>query len=203
LVKTIADLPEDFAQSIRVTINDRDFGVVSRNVILLLFAFTSLDNGQPMPDIAENLIHIWYSAFLPADLIASLQRKVLPLIRSVCSGITGKTSDTVHKKKWTVQFGATLRLSLRKHEWLQLEQCLNNSQGLGLEEAKNIRAAKVLAPERLDYRERWYNKDTTPSMRLAKQQFREDGLLLPFGYPRVAIKSPNLSVGTFSSQAFI
>jgi hypothetical protein len=31
-------------------------------------------------------------------IIASLQRKVLPLIRSVCSRIAGKVSDTVHRK---------------------------------------------------------------------------------------------------------
>lgn len=41
-----------------------------------------------------------------------------------------------------------------------------------------------------DYRDRWYYKDVSPFMRIAKL-FREDGLLLPFGHPRIAFDIPN------------
>jgi hypothetical protein len=64
-------------------------------------------------------------------------------------------------------------LNLRKDEWLQLEHCLDASKELGFEEAKKIRAAIVLGPERLNYRERWYNKDATPSSAWQNSDFEK------------------------------
>lgn len=58
-------------------------------------------------------------------------------------------------------------------------------------DAVQIRTAVTLAPERADYRDRWYYKEASPSMRIAKERFREDGLLLPFGHPRAAFDVPN------------
>lgn len=43
------------------------------------------------------------------------------------------------------------------------------------ESAAQIRTAVTLAPERADYRDRWYFKEASPAMRIAKQRFREDG----------------------------
>jgi len=60
-----------------------------------------------------------------------------------------------------------------------------------LEYAKEIRKATTLAPERADYRDRWYFKETFPFTRVAKQRFQEDGLLLPFGHPRQGFDVPN------------
>ncbi|KAF2714991.1 hypothetical protein K504DRAFT_395900 [Pleomassaria siparia CBS 279.74] len=191
VVKTISHIPESFANRVRVTINDREFEVVARNAILLLFAFTSLDQERPIPEIAEGLIHLWYSAFLPADLLSSLQSRVGTLISPVCIGIKDKATGTLHKKRWKFRSGSTLRLNLEKNEWLRLEQSLHVPEGLGFEEARKIRSATVMAPGRMDYRDRWYYKDATPSMRLAKQRFREDGLLLSFGHPRIGFDSPN------------
>ncbi|CAJ2509989.1 Uu.00g058890.m01.CDS01 [Anthostomella pinea] len=58
-------------------------------------------------------------------------------------------------------------------------------------EARKIQTAVILAPERTDYRDRWYYKDVTPFMRLSKQRFRQDGLLLPFGHPRSGFDLPS------------
>lgn len=52
----------------------------------------------------------------------------------------------------------------------------------------------TLAPGRADYRDRWYFKDASPFMRVAKQRFREDGLLLPFGHPRIGFDIPNVTL---------
>jgi hypothetical protein len=163
---------------------------VARNAILLLFAFASLDNERPILEIAECLIHIWYSAFLPARLLSSLVSSVCPLITAVCTGLTNEALGTLHKKSWKFRCG-TLSLNLQKKAWLQLEQLLTVPEGLEFEEARKIRDATVMAPERKDYRDRWFNKDATPSMRVAKHQFREDGLLLPFGHPRTEFEPPN------------
>jgi len=191
VVKTITHLPQDYAHGVQITINDREFQVVARNVILLLYGFTSIDDEQPTLHIAEALIHTWYSAFLPASLLSSLRSRVGSLINAVCTGISNKAPESVHKKTWKFRSGSTLRLSLQKQDWLRLERYLQVPKHLDFNEARKIRSVIVLAPERVDYRERWYYKDASPSMRLAKQRFREDGLLLPFGHPRVEFDTPN------------
>jgi hypothetical protein len=191
VVKTITNLPGDFAHGVQIDINDRECEVVARNAILLLFAFTSLEEERPIAGIAEGLIHIWYSAFLAPGLASALQSRVAPLISTVCSSIGNEKVGTLHRRTWRFGSGSTLSLNLRRKEWLRLEQTLQVPEGLGFEEAKKVRAATVMAPERLDYRHRWYYKDATPSMRLAKRRFRQDGLLLPFGHPRFEFTSPN------------
>lgn len=193
MVKTVTGLPNEFKNRVHITINDREFEVVAHNVILLLFAFVSLEDTSlsSVPDIAASFLHIWYSAFLTTNLLSSLKAKVQTLIGAICAQLATKPPDTLLGKTWTFLEGSTLRLVLRQKEWLRLHQFLDVPEGLNLEKARNLRAATVLAPERLDYRERWYYKDATPSMRLAKQRFREDGLLLPFGHPRTGFDVPN------------
>jgi hypothetical protein len=53
--------------------NDREFDVVARNAIMLLLAFTSQDStdGEETTtpaDIAEAMIHVWYSASISSDV---------------------------------------------------------------------------------------------------------------------------------------
>lgn len=191
MVKTIIHLPGDFAHGVQITVNDREFEVVARNVILLLYALTSLDEGQHFEAIAEDLIHIWYSAFLPAKLVASIQSKVGGLISLVCTEMNNKAAAIVHPEIWTFGPGRKVRLRIQRQRWLQLLQVVQAPKQMSFDEAIKIRSATVLAPERQDYRDRWYYKDATPSMRLAKQRYREDGLLLPFGHSRDEFDTPN------------
>jgi hypothetical protein len=189
----LADLTTDFSNIIKTTINDREFEVVARNAVILLLALTVQDTKtapDPSED-AENLIHLWYSAFLYPALITELHTRVKQLIDSVCNQIAQKSSKTLLGKTWTFTSGNSLRLVLRKEDWFALQTYLDVPTELTKEEAGAIRAAVTLAPERADYRDRWYFKEQTPSMRIAKRRFQEDGLLLPFGHPRVGFNIPN------------
>ncbi|KAI5358998.1 hypothetical protein J4E82_011760, partial [Alternaria postmessia] len=95
------------------------------------------------------------------------------------------------KKTWIFHRDKALSVTLQADQWLRMDAFLEVPAGLTKESAEQLRAAVVMAPERADYRDRWYFKDACPSMRLAKQQFREDGLLLPFGHSRVEFNVPN------------
>jgi hypothetical protein len=199
-VKTIGDLPDQHPNRVLATINDREFHVVARNVTLLLLALTGQDtaaaeNATESWSLAESWIHLWYSAFIPTEVLSEVQTRVKSLIEGVCVRITrgaeDKAEDNLLGKTWKFASGNTLRLVLRKEEWLLLQNFFDLQEGLTLEEARKVRAATTLALERADYRDRWYFKDETPSMRLAKQNFREDGLLLPFGHPRQGFSIPN------------
>jgi hypothetical protein len=170
--------------------------VVARNVILLLFALntsdTATDDGTGPFETADALIHLWYSAFISAKVLSMMQDIVKPLISDVCTKIAGRDPTVRLGKTWEFPSGRSLRLVLNKNQWLLLERMVHMPENLTYERASEIRHAVVLAPERADYRDRWDFKEPTPFARIAKHRFREDGLLLPFGHPRVGFNKPNM-----------
>ena len=183
-------------QQFNVTMNDLEFDVVARNTILLLLALTIQDStaieasATPL-STAEALIHVWYSASIPSYVLSLLQDRVKPLITEVCGKIANKPPSATLGKTWEFSDGRTLRLVLKQKDWLRLADFLDVPEDLSFEDAAAIRRAVTLAPERCDYRDRWYFKDASPFMRIAKQKFQEDGILIPFGHPRTAIDKPN------------
>lgn len=96
------------------------------------------------------------------------------------------------RKPCTFSSSKILAITLLKDRWRLVADYLEVPAGLTEESARKIRAAVVMSLERADYIDRWYFKDATPSMRLAKRRFRNDGLMLPFGYPRICFNVPNL-----------
>ncbi|KAJ8610581.1 hypothetical protein MRB53_038486 [Persea americana] len=130
-------------------------------------------------DAAEALIHLWYSAFLPNEVLLGFKSRVEPLLAEVCSNIQSTSPETVIKKNLEFQFRKYVCVALTKQQWSQSADILWSCSALTQQEAENLRAATVLAPERTDYRDRWYFKDANLFSRIAKQRFREDGLLLP------------------------
>jgi len=194
VVRTIADLPDGTKQQINVTMNDREFNVVARNTILLLLALTATDTETlhiPSCTIVEALIHVWYSASIPSDVLSLLQNRVKPLISDVCSKIANRPRNATLGKTWEFSDGRSLRLILKQKDWFRLGNFLDIPDDMTLEDTTQIRRAVTLAPERSDYRDRWYFKDAFPFMRIAKQRFQEDGLLIPFGHPRTRFNRPN------------
>lgn len=64
VIKIILGLPQQHQGKCSVIINDKDFQVVARDVIMLLIAL-HLDTDTAVPLI----IRIWYSAFIPAVML--------------------------------------------------------------------------------------------------------------------------------------
>ncbi|KAF3070952.1 hypothetical protein GL218_00779 [Daldinia childiae] len=193
-VQTIRNLPPDFKHQVKMTINDRDFDITARNAIILLLALSSLEGEPDQPDferLAETLIHVWYSAALTKDTLSELRSRVKPLINEACERTVDKQPDIFVGKEWVFKSGSSLLLVLKKEDWARVLEFLDVPEDLTLEKSRKIRQAITLAPEREDYRDRWYFKDASPSMRVAKQRYREDGLLLAFGHPRIGFDYPN------------
>ncbi|KAJ6114080.1 hypothetical protein N7512_007525 [Penicillium capsulatum] len=195
VAKTIVDLPEASSHRIDITINDKEFHVVARNEILLLFILKALDEapatGPAGFKTAQSLIHLWYSASLTSDIISELASRVKPLFVDVCRQISSTPAGEIVEKSWFFSNGKSLRLALKKQYWFSLQDLCDVPSNLTRQNALDIRKAITLAPERRDYRDRWYYKDATPSVRVSKQRFREDGLLLPFGSDRLSFDIPN------------
>jgi hypothetical protein len=185
VAKTIAQIPSSYNQSVDVTMNDRDLDIVARNAIMLLIALV-VDN---IDDAVDCIIHVWYSALIRKSDLNILQQRIRPLIESVCEKIKSKAPSSRLGKTWT--FGQrSLRLVLEKSSWDSLLFSMNITEGLTAEQANQIRTAVTLAESRKDYRDRHLLFQSL-SRRIAKNRFRGDGLLLPFGSRRYDFREPN------------
>ncbi len=185
IVTTIAGLPSSYSQPVEITINDKDLDIVARNAIMLLIVLI-VDNTELAVDC---IIHIWYSALIRKSDLDILQQQIRPLIEDVCGKIKDKAPGSVMAKTW--QFGQrSLRLVLEKSSWHRLLSFAAIPKGLTAEEANLVRRTVTLAESRKDYRDRHFLFQA-PSVRIAKQRFREDGLLLPFGCQRDEFREPN------------
>ncbi|KIW22047.1 hypothetical protein, variant [Cladophialophora immunda] len=185
VLKTVACLPDEYRQSISLILNDRDFDIVARNLIMLLAAL-QIDKD---PNDIETIIHVWYSAKLQSSRLRQLQSSILPLFQEVCVKIKSKPNGTLLGKTWT--FGSrSLRVTLSKEKWMLLPSFLEVPNGLSCSLADKIRNLTTLAHERKDYRDR-NTLLQKPPHRVCKQRFREDGILLSFAQPRQGFDSPN------------
>lgn len=182
--KTIASLPQSYVGKPFVVINDMDFDVVARNLIMLLLSLTIADEQEAI----QTVLHVWYSAFIrPVDLqrIQALH----PLIKDVCTKIASRGSGSLQAKTFT--FGpSSLRVVLKKEHWKILLTFLCPPKGLTIEKARRGRLAVTMAPHRLDYLHRDLALQQ-PEHRICKERFREDGILLPFSQSRDDFTVPN------------
>ncbi len=184
LIKSFIGLPEAYTGICTMTVNDREFDVVARNAILLLTALYF------EPEIATPImIHIWYSALIPLRILQLLQNKILPLIKDVCTKIEFRPTSVPQAKTWRYD-NRSLRLVLRKDEWIRLQQFFIVPERLSAASAQEIRKKVMLAPSRTDYVDRALCTQP-PARRLCTIKFREDGILLPFGSSRKGFDIPN------------
>ena len=182
--KSLAELPTAYKGICEVVINDQDLDVVARNAILLLTAL-HFSPSQATPI----MLHVWYSAMVPAQMLRALRDNILPLIQEVCDKVRAKAPQTLLSKTWT--FGRrSLRMILTKDQWEYLPSFFSVPDGLSAGRARAVRASVVLAPERRDYLERELFTQP-PAWRVCKTKFREDGNLLPFGLFREEFNTPN------------
>lgn len=184
VISTLAELPTTFNGNCSIMINDRDFDIVARNVILLL---TALHFGREVA--IPTILHLWYSALITEEMYRALRDDILPLIQEVCSKIREKPLASLQAKTW--KYGTrSVRLVLQKEQWDRLPSYLEVPSGLSAAQAHQIRIATMLAPERRDYIDRaMFTRP--PAMRVCTTRFREDGILLPFGSPRTNFNTPN------------
>jgi hypothetical protein len=165
-------------------INDRDFDIVARNVILLLTAL----HFCPM-DAVPMILHLWYSALIPEEMYRTLQDNILPLIQEVCVKVQDKPAASLQAKTWKYET-RSLRVVLQKEQWDRLPSYVEVPSGLSAAQAQQTRMATMLAPERRDYIDRTMHT-RPPAWRVGMTKFRKEGILLPFGSPRAEFNTPN------------
>ncbi|KAF2444501.1 MYND finger family protein [Karstenula rhodostoma CBS 690.94] len=184
LVKTVTTIPDAYDGTWKAVINDRDFDVVGRNIILLMTALSyTAEVATPI------MIHLWYSALIPSCMLHCLQVDILPLIEDVCGKVKDKSPDNILAKTFKLT-GGDLRVALRKAEWSRLADLFNVRGGLTSEKATAIRQRNTMAPEREDYVDRAL-LDFSPVQRELVMHFRRTGVLIPFGSSQDKFDTPN------------
>ncbi|KAH7164939.1 hypothetical protein DER46DRAFT_684869 [Fusarium sp. MPI-SDFR-AT-0072] len=185
VVQTIAQLPQSYEQPIDIIMNDREFDVVTRNAIILLLELTAEDRDEAV----DCILHIWYSPFIRKSHVDIHKQRIRPLIQNVCDKVKDKPARRILGKTWTFE-KRSVRLVLEKEAWDKLLSFMDVPDGLAIDKANEVRKAVTLARSRVDRRDRDY-LFLSPSHRVAKQRFRQDGLLLPFGAWRSEHCEPN------------
>ncbi|KAF1954167.1 hypothetical protein CC80DRAFT_517730 [Byssothecium circinans] len=169
VIKTIVGFPSSGYEGQRmVVLNDRSPYIVVRNILLLIVA-----SALSPKDAVPTMIRIWYSAFVPASVAEMLQHSVLPLIEEVCEKIIDQDSSALYSTVLNFHETSTeLRVSF-----------LIVPEALTVEVARRIRDTAMKAPQYVDYVDRKLY-ELHPAMWVGMMQFRDDGILLPFGSSR-------------------
>ncbi|ESK84859.1 hypothetical protein Moror_14953 [Moniliophthora roreri MCA 2997] len=188
LIKTVNSLPKDYSGQLAILLNDRNPLVTSRNALILTF-LGIMDN---MDEAAEYVLHLWYSIFLPMKhafhaQIALGRHEVLK------QGFRGQNVPLTQSSTLSTSF------SLATIECIIANMSFNRVNPWTANNALN---AVMNGPERIDYRERFY-AGLKPSHRVAMEQWRRFGLLLPFSAANADFNIANPSLITPGGQLWM
>lgn len=184
VIKTIAGMPDGYKGKCVAVLNDIDFVIVARNAIMLLVAL-QFEPGVAVPMI----IHLWYSALLPGYMVQAIQSTILPMIEDVCRKTNNKSASALQVKNFEIS-GRKLSITLKKDEWARLARFCQVPEGLTTKDAQRIRHRIMLAPERIDYRDRAL-LNMPAGVRQGEMHFRYTGVLLPYGCSTAEFDTPN------------
>ncbi|PGH12477.1 hypothetical protein AJ79_04221 [Helicocarpus griseus UAMH5409] len=167
VIETIASLPDEYRGHIHFDINDSNETAVARNLMMLLLALC--------------MLHLWYSAFLPDELMESIRNTIFPAIQTALdSGTEGGN--------WS-KGNVTLRAELSTSDLNNILASLTETPA-SFADAVVQRKNVTFAESSKDFRDRAY-VSFPQSRRLAQQKYWKEGLLLPFGASTKDFKNPN------------
>ena len=180
VVQTVNALPSHFWGKLDILINDAALPVTCRNIVLLLI----LGNISDETIAADVALHFWYSAFIPTEYRLQISNVLMSFIRH--------DSDESHDSP-AFPLGPCSSLSCwldpsAKKYFLHLF-----SSSFSISDAQDEYDRVRNAPSRHDYRDRMY-MGLRPSHRVAFQEFRRFGIVLPFGAANAHFNFPNLSL---------
>ncbi|KAJ6096555.1 hypothetical protein N7486_007301 [Penicillium sp. IBT 16267x] len=182
---TITNLPQNYNGSIELTINDHNFNIVARNIIILLIGLVVQDVDQAI----DCIIHIWYSIMIRTSDILVLQKHIAPMFATVQKEIKDLPKNGFLEKTWS--FGScSLKVGLCHEAWNKLSNFVTGPAGLTEGKASQLYRDTNSPPWRIDYVHRRMVV-MSPARRLTFNKWLADGLLLPFGHPRHEFTEPN------------
>ncbi|KAF7345462.1 DUF4470 domain-containing protein [Mycena venus] len=183
LIRTVNSLPWDYAGYCDILLNNTNPVLVNRNLVIL---FVLLSSGPSIEEAAEFCTHLMYSAALP-EAGAEYVKRCINFIYSPETGGEPEADLSFRRcldtrgegKVYAVQPSAGIkRLLEMSHSNYTLSSALQSMKDA------------TLAPDRLDFREKYY-AGLKPPHRMAFQRFRESGILAPFSLNTSNFTQPN------------
>ncbi|EEB93239.1 hypothetical protein MPER_08134, partial [Moniliophthora perniciosa FA553] len=188
LIKTVNSLPEGYSGQLTILLNDRNPLVASRNVLILTF----LGIMDSVDEAAEFALHLWYSIFLPMEH-ASHAHMALSRHEILKQGFRGQNVPLTQSSTLSTTFSlATLERIVANMKFTSVDPWTAN----------NALNAVMNGPERIDHRERFY-AGLKPSHRVAMEQWKRFGLLLPFSTANANFNLANPSLITPGGQLWM
>jgi len=175
VVQTINALPHDYSGHLQVLINDGCFVVVARNIAILLILGTVSDE-KMAADIA---LHFWYSVFLPEEYSTN----IMAIVASFLLREDPQPQPLGPRSSMGCLFSPEALLLFRRL----------GSSSVSMADAQNEYDRVRTASSRRDFRDRMYAK-LKPSHRVAFQEFRRFGIVLPSGAFNAHFNVPNASL---------
>ncbi|KAH8096789.1 hypothetical protein BXZ70DRAFT_315700 [Cristinia sonorae] len=181
LIYTINRIPATYSGDLTILLDHNDSLSLTRNTLMLLVLGRTPDTLKA----AEIVLHLWYSAFVQASHAAALMAVVLPLVEE----LKKPAGEVKIGERSTLQFGEQ---GPRKegHSVFLATMIQHLLSKYDFEKTQAEYQRVFLAPAREDFLHRKY-VDIEPSHRLAYDQFRRFGVLLPFGAPSAHFNQPN------------
>ena len=176
VVHTISSLPSDFSGKLHILINDMNPIVICRNLMLLLILGTISDEVIA----ADVALHFWYSAFIPEKYLVEISSAVMSFLRH-------------GSNIFPLGPHSTLSCWLSPHVKHCLSYFFSFESSISVRDAQNEYARVRNAPSRCDFRDRMY-VGLRPSHRVAFQEYRRSGIILPFGASKAHFNCPNRSL---------
>ncbi|KAM6494778.1 protein of unknown function (DUF4470) domain containing protein [Amanita muscaria] len=178
VLRSFNSLPSDYSGHLNILLNDINPSIFCRNVVLLLI----LGNVSDETMAADMALHFWYSVFMPAEYRCQLSVILISFLQQV------------RENPSLIPLGPRSTLStLFPKEFLtnHFSPLISSSFSIGdiQDEYNRVRTA----PSRQDFRDRMY-ASLKPSHRVAFQEYRRFGIVLPFGAMNAHFNCPNLSL---------
>lgn len=110
IITTITKLPAEYGGECIVVVNDIEFVVVARNILMLLISVIyEPESATPM------IIHLWYSALLPRCMVQVIHDAIVPMIEKACETMADVPHDQLHSHTFEVE-GRKLCVTLPKDQ---------------------------------------------------------------------------------------
>lgn len=184
VVKTVNSLPETYSGHLRVLLNDGTSPIACRNLVMLSLLGTIPDEKLA----ADVVLHLWYSTFIPAEYLVQMATAVAKFLDGPVERLTTSRPVGLHS---TISWCYTPEAMERLMRITTLDP-----SSLSVADAQNEYDRVRQAPSRRDFMDRKYLR-LKPSHRVALQEFRRFGIVLPFGAPNSHFNTPN---GTLFSE---
>ena len=188
VIETVLALPDSMVSPCTIMVNDNNFAIVRRNILLLTTALM-----YPSEEVGNTMVHLWYSVFLPQNLVSPFQRSVCHELRKAYDQIKGDDlhkSGTSHTILELKEARSTLETILRPSDFKEVYRPFIEESAVTFEEAQRQRRAQSVKPVLRD--ELGLMKYVrSPPHRLATSRFHKRGVLLPFGKSCKRFDVPN------------